>query len=92
MHERVRIGRNVVSLRDWRNVRQDALAHLADISVRHMSRIENGDGSVGVDKFIQVARALDVPLYWLFTTDWPQLIDEREGGPEAGEGRAAQDS
>lgn len=89
--ERVAIGRNVVSLRDQQDVRQDALAHRAGISVRHMSRIETGSASVGIDKYLCVAKALGVPLYWLFTTDWPRLAEQREAdrasGPGSGEGR-----
>lgn len=88
--ERVAIGRNVVSLRDQQDVRQDALAHRAGISVRHMSRIETGSASVGIDKYLCVAKALGVPLYWLFTTDWPKFGDQMERGTSDGPGGGVQ--
>ncbi|MHA6764655.1 helix-turn-helix domain-containing protein [Streptacidiphilus sp. PAMC 29251] len=80
--ERVRIGRNVRSPRDWRDKRQEPLAEFAGFSDRTLRRIESGDTSVGVNKFILAAKALDVPLHWLFTEDWPQWIEEYEAGKE----------
>lgn len=76
--ERVRIGRNVRNLRDWRDRRQEPLVEYAGFSDRTLRRIEAGDTSVGINIFILAAKALDVPLYWLFTEDWPRFADEEE--------------
>ena len=76
--ERVAIGRNVRSIRDWRDLRQEALAEATGVHAVQISRVENGATGVGVDTYILLARGLRVPLHWLFTSDWPQFVADGE--------------
>lgn len=66
LRERLRVGAIIRSLREWRDLRQEGLERLTGISWRHISRIENGAANVGIDSYIRIARALDVPLSSLF--------------------------
>ena len=72
--ERVAIGRNIRAIRDWRNLRQEALEEATGVDVVQISRVENGAANVGINTYIRLARGLHVPLFWLFTTDWPRFI------------------
>jgi transcriptional regulator with XRE-family HTH domain len=76
--ERVRIGRNIRSLRDWRDQRQEPLAEVADFSDRTLRRVESGDTNVGINTYILTARALRVPLSWLFDEKWPEYAADGE--------------
>jgi DNA-binding XRE family transcriptional regulator len=78
-----RIGRNVASLRAWRKIGQEDLSHVSGVSVRHIQRIEAGDGDPAASFYIRLARALNVPLFWVFTDDWPRFAEEQVGGGEA---------
>lgn len=62
----MRIGTVIVSLREHRDVRQEALAHLSGVSWRSLQRMESGTTNVGLDAYIKVAQALRVPLTRLF--------------------------
>jgi transcriptional regulator with XRE-family HTH domain len=77
----VAIGRNVRSIRDWRNLRQEALEEATGVDVVQISRLENGSTNIGIDTYIRIARGLRVPLHWLFTTDWPQYIGDASPVP-----------
>lgn len=66
MRERKRVGAIVRSLRKDRGLVQEDLEHLSGVATRHISRIENGRQSVGIDRYIKVALALRVPLSRLF--------------------------
>ena len=74
--ERVAIGRNIRGIRDWRNLRQEALEEATGVDVVQISRLENGATNIGIDTYIRIARGLHVPLHWLFTADWPSFIDD----------------
>lgn len=73
-----RVGRVVASVRAWRNLRQEGLAELAGVTARHIQRIEAGAEDVATSYYVRLATGLKVPLYWLFTEDWPQFIDAYE--------------
>lgn len=73
--ERIRIGKNIRSLRDWRNLTQEDVEEVTGLDVVQLSRIENAAANVGIDSFIRLARGLNVPLYWLFTEEWPRFLD-----------------
>lgn len=75
LQERYRVGRNVRDIREWRDLRQDALGEIVGMSDKQVSRIEVGAHSIGIDHYIRLAKGLRVPLHWLFTADWPQFID-----------------
>ena len=76
--KRVAIGRNIRSIRNWRDLRQEALAEATGVHAVQISRVENGAADTGVDTYILLARGLHVPLHWLFTSDWPQFIADGE--------------
>ena len=60
---------------------QEGLEQLSGVSWRHISRIENGDTNAGIDSYIKIARALNVPLSSLFD-DTPETTIG--GGPRGG--------
>lgn len=66
LRERLKAGALIRSLREWHNLRQEGLEHLSGVSARQISRMENGSANIGLDAYIQVARALNVPLARLF--------------------------
>lgn len=60
MHLRVVIGGNIRALRDARSLKQDELAHMADIHPTYLSGIENGRKNLTVDLLERIANALAV--------------------------------
>lgn len=80
----MRIGRNIRSLRDWRDQRQEPLAEVADFSDRTLRRVESGDTNVGINTYILTARALKVPLAWLFDENWPEYAADADVQPGGG--------
>jgi transcriptional regulator with XRE-family HTH domain len=52
-------------LRDERNLSQQALADMADISKLTIQRIELGRASAGIDVLISIAATLAIPLHEL---------------------------
>ena len=85
--ERARLAANVRRMREWRNLRQEGLAHLAGISWRNLQRIEAGSSTVGIDAYIRVAHALKVSLSSLLSDDWSSPSEVRNPfGPGGGEG------
>lgn len=78
LRERLRVGALIRSLREWRDLRQEGLEHLTGISTRQISRIENGSANIGIDAYIQIAHALNVPL--------ARLFDEASTGSSGGGG------
>jgi transcriptional regulator with XRE-family HTH domain len=83
--ERNRVGRNIGSIRRWRNLTQEDLEEATRIDVTRLSRIERGVLNTGINTYIRIAAGLRVPLHWLFTSDWPQYIDDDGNAPAPGE-------
>jgi DNA-binding XRE family transcriptional regulator len=75
LHDIRRIGRNVASIREWQNFTQEQLRDASGVSYRQIQRIESGQDDIALSFYIRIARALTVPLDWLFTEDWPERID-----------------
>lgn len=69
---------------------QEDLGDRAGVTDRHIRRIESGREDTAVSYYIRLARALNVPLYWLFTDDWPQFIQEYEPDSKPGPRGGAQ--
>jgi transcriptional regulator with XRE-family HTH domain len=65
---RRQVGDRIRILRAERGLSQIQLAHAAGIGREAVYRAELGTHSVGLDKFILMAEALDVPL-WRFFRD-----------------------
>ena len=82
MAHRLQIGSRVRSLREWRNLRQPGLAERAHLSRDTIWRIENGVRPMDADQAHLIARALAVPVTWLFADDWSH---EPGGGAGGGE-------
>lgn len=55
-----RVGRNIKAERARRELTQEALAHLSDVGVAQLARMERGETDSGLTKYVSVARALDV--------------------------------
>lgn len=62
----VKIGLNILHYRKEQRLTQDQLAEACDLSRNHVQRFESGAAGCSVDTLIDVAKALNVPLYKLF--------------------------
>ena len=67
------VGSRIREARKSRHLSQNALAELVDISPSHMSDIENGKKTIGLDIFMRLTEALQVSADWLLRTDIPQV-------------------
>lgn len=85
--ERNWVGRNIATIRRWRNLTQEDLEEATGVDVTRISRIERGQLNTGIDTYIRIAAGLRVPLHWLFTSDWPQYIPDDENPPAPGSRR-----
>lgn len=54
------VGRRIKDAREAKNLTQEDLAALVDLSPTHVSVIERGVKAVKLDKFVAIANALDV--------------------------------
>ena len=61
-----RVVANLRRLREERGLSQEALAHRAGVTVRHIGRIERREGSPTVSVLVKIAMALDVDIAVLF--------------------------
>jgi len=61
-------GKNVKYYRFRKDMTQEKLAELTDLSPRYISNIENGSGNVSLDTIELIAEALEVEYIDLFTT------------------------
>ncbi len=75
-----RIGRNLATLRAWRQLSQEELRDLTGVSERHIQRIEAGEDAA-VSFYVRLAEGLSVPVDWLFTEDWPERIGDASIAP-----------
>lgn len=56
------IGKNVVKLRNARNLTQEDLCGLAEIDRSYLSEIENGKMNVTIKSLVSIAHALECEL------------------------------
>jgi transcriptional regulator with XRE-family HTH domain len=75
MSQRLAVGDRLRRLREWRNLRQSGLAELVGLSRYTVYRVELGTVSMTADQAHLFARALDVPVGWLFTDVWIRSDD-----------------
>ena len=66
---RIRFGTRVRQARRAKKYSQIELAEKAQISVSHISDIENGKTNISLDIFIRLVDALQVSSDWLLQTD-----------------------
>ena len=63
------IGSLIRQSRKAKNLSQSDLADQIQISISHMSDIENGKKKIGIDIFMKITEALDVSADWLLRTN-----------------------
>ena len=75
------IGSLIRQARKEKNLSQSDLADLIQISISHMSDIENGKKKIGIDIFMKITEALDVSADWLLRTNTSNVksIQNHEG-------------
>lgn len=62
------ISENIRRVREERDMTQDELAELADISLSHLSKVESGSRTIGMKTYVKILDALDaVPILVLET-------------------------
>lgn len=59
------IGKNIRRHRNRLGITQEALAEKVNVSIPHISRIENGSAKPSLQTLVDVCNALDVPLDYL---------------------------
>ena len=65
--EWVKIGLNILYYRKESKITQEQLAEMCgNVSRNHIQRVETGNGGASVDLLIDIAKALNIPLYKLF--------------------------
>ena len=69
----IELGNRIKEARKLKKISQIELADAANISVSHLSNIENGKKSISIDLFIRVVEALQVSADWLLRTDTPEV-------------------
>jgi len=63
------IGERLKALREQKNLSQGEVEKRTGLLRCYISRVENGHTVPGVDTIEKLARALEVPMYRLFTDD-----------------------
>ena len=71
-----KLGIKIAYYRKQRDLTQQEVAFRMEIEPPNISRIENGRTGLTLDKIIDVAEVLDVPLHLLF--DFRDLLDDCE--------------
>lgn len=64
--EWIKIGLNILYYRKERRITQEQLAEACNKNRTFIQRIETGVSACSVDTLIDIAKALDIPLYKLF--------------------------
>ena len=78
------VGLRIKQAREAKNLTQENLAALVDLSPTHISVIERGMKTVRLDKFIAIANALDVSADSLLVDVVTHSVDGLANGlPEA---------
>ena len=67
------VGERVRQARKQRKLSQSELAELAAVSTSHISDLENGKKTVGLDIFMRITEALQVSSDYLLQTDVPEV-------------------
>jgi transcriptional regulator with XRE-family HTH domain len=80
---REQIGDRIRSLRRGSRITQDQLCEAVGVDRKTISRWENGLHPMDVDDAARVARALAVPLPWLFGDDWTESLDRSPSRPNS---------
>ncbi len=62
----IKIGLNILHYRKEQRLTQAQLAELSGVSTNYIQRVETATSSCSLDALIDIADALNVPLYKLF--------------------------
>jgi len=65
------LGVRIRNLRKEANYTQEELAELADMSPVYLGEVERGQKSIGVDKFINIIKALGVSADYVLCNELP---------------------
>ena len=71
------IGARIRQLRKDKGLSQQDCAEQLDISVPHLSDIENGKTNFGIDILARITEVFQVSADWLLQTDTPELTGLR---------------
>lgn len=56
------VGRRIKAFREQKGITQEVIAEAIDISLSHISRIENGHTKPSLEVLVQIANVLDVSI------------------------------
>ena len=71
------LGRRVRDIRERRGVTRKLVARDAEVSERHLAHLESGEGNVSIVLLRHIARALDVSLVELLTSEVEDTVEKR---------------
>src|SRR5262249_33552942 len=71
------LGKRVRQARDVRGMTRKALAVAADVSERHLAQLESGEGNVSIVLLRRIAKALEVSLSDLFSSEMNEAVEKR---------------
>lgn len=60
------IGKRIAKEREHQKMSQTQLAELADIDVRYLGKVENGEVNIGICNLQKISMALKMPMPELF--------------------------
>lgn len=67
------VGSRIREARKSKNLSQNELSEIIQISPSHMSDIENGKTNISLDIFMRITEALQVSADWLLRTNIPHV-------------------
>ena len=66
----IKFGRNIAKYRKAKNLSQNALAEIMDISREHIAKIETAKRGISIELLFKLADALDIEEKQLFDFDF----------------------
>ncbi|MFQ9892135.1 MAG: helix-turn-helix domain-containing protein [Emergencia sp.] len=70
----VEIGKRLKEGREALHLTQEQLAEQTDLSVTHISAIENASSGVKLQTFVNIVNALDLPIDWVLYGDYDNKL------------------
>jgi transcriptional regulator with XRE-family HTH domain len=74
----VKIGKNIRTYRRIRDLSQQHLGKVINVSCQQISKYESGDNDINVINLMAIAEALEVPLKSFLLNDVPLLHNTRK--------------
>jgi transcriptional regulator with XRE-family HTH domain len=71
-----KLGRNIRTLREMRNLTQEGLAKAIGFSQKHISRVEKGQVQLGDECILRISKALKVSPEKLIHLDIKSFLDK----------------